>query len=62
MRKQASASSSPYIQAAAETYFSGRAQRTAIYVDARRTVCELKRVQFDWDHTDLYQAVRCFRS
>ena len=62
LRKQASASSSPYIQAAAETYFSGRAQRTAIYVDARRTVCELKRVQFDWDHTDLYQAVRCFRS
>ena len=62
LRKQASASSSPYIQAAAETYFSGRAQRTAIYVDARRTVCELKRAQFDWDHTDLYQAVRCFRS
>lgn len=62
LRKQASACSSPYIQAAAETYFSGRAQKTAIFVDARRTVCELKRMQFDWERTDLYQAVRCFKS
>ena len=49
-------------QAAAEAYFSGRLQRTTIYVDARRTVCELKRMQFDWERTDLYQAVRCFKS
>lgn len=62
LRKKAAEDISPYIQAAAETYFSGRAQKTTIYVDARRTVCELKRVQFDWENTDLYQAVRCFKS
>lgn len=62
LRTQAALGGSPYIQAAAEAYFSGRLQRTTIYVDARRTVCELKRMQFDWERTDLYQAVRCFKS
>ena len=62
LRTQAAMGDSPYIQAAAEAYFSGRLQRTTIYVDARRTVCELKRMQFDWERTDLYQAVRCFKS
>lgn len=62
LRTSAALGGSPYIQAAAENYFSGRAQKTAIYVDARRTVCELKRMQFDWESTDLYQAVRCFKS